>query len=127
MHQQRRYPIGAEVQPNGGTHFRVWASRPNKVEVVLEAGPGAPATIQLERQAEGYFAGLAPQATKGTRYRFRLDEGSCFPDPASRSQPDGPHGASQVVDPFAFEWTDSEWQGGSLEGQVLYEMHIGKG
>lgn len=124
MHPQRRYPIGAEVQPNGGAHFRVWAPRPKKVEVVLEAGPGAPATVQLEQQDGGYFAGLVPSAAKGTRYRFRLDTG-CFPDPVSRCQPDGPHGASQVVDPSGFGWTDSEWQGVGLEGQVLYEMHIG--
>jgi maltooligosyltrehalose trehalohydrolase len=125
MHRQRRYAIGAEVQPNGGTHFCVWASRPKKVEVLLEAGPGAPAAVQLERQAGGYFAGLVPQAAVGTRYRFRLDEAGCFPDPVSRSQPDGPHGASQVVDPSGFRWTDSEWQGAGINGQVLYEMHIG--
>lgn len=125
MEPQRRYPIGAEVQPHGGTHFRVWAPRPQKVEVVLEAGPGAPATVPLEQQADGYFALLVPQAAEGTRYRFRLDGAGCFPDPASRCQPDGPHGTSQVVDPSGFGWTDSEWQGVSLEGQVLYEMHIG--
>jgi maltooligosyltrehalose trehalohydrolase len=125
MHPQRRYPIGAEVQPNSGTHFRVWAPHPKKVEVVLEAGPGAPATVQLEQQAGGYFAALVPQAAEGTRYRFRLDEAGCFPDPVSRYQPEGPHGASQVVDPSDFGWTDSEWQGVGLEGQVLYEMHIG--
>ena len=48
-----------------------------------------------------------------------------LPDPASRFQPDGPHGASAVVDPAAFSWTDSGWPGIKLEGQVLYEMHIG--
>ena len=125
MNLQRRYPIGAELQPNGGTHFRVWAPRPKTVELLLEAGPGAPATVQLEQQAEGYFAGLVPQAAEGTRYRFRLDDAGCFPDPASRYQPDGPHGASQVVDPSGFGWNDSGWQGAGLEGQVIYEMHIG--
>lgn len=122
---QRRYPIGAEVQPDGGTHFRVWAPRPKKVDVVLEVGPGAPVTVELKPQAEGYFAGLVPQAAEGTRYRFRLDDAGCFPDPMSRYQPDGPHGASQVVDPAGFRWNDSQWQGVGLEGQVLYEIHIG--
>jgi len=56
---QRRYPIGAEVQPNGGAHFRVWAPRRKKVDVVLEAGPGAPATLELKPEADGYFAGLS--------------------------------------------------------------------
>ena len=62
MNLKRRYPVGAELQPNGGTHFRVWAPRPKKMEVLLEAGPGAPATVQLKRQEDGYFAGLVPSA-----------------------------------------------------------------
>jgi len=84
MNVQRRYPIGAEVQPNGGTHFRVWAPRPKKVEVMLEAGPGAPAIVPLKQEADGYFAGLVLQAAELTRYRFRLDGVGCFPDPMSR-------------------------------------------
>jgi maltooligosyltrehalose trehalohydrolase len=58
MHRQRRYAIGAEVQPAGGTHFCVRASRPKKVEVLLEAGPGAPAAVQMERQTGGEVAPL---------------------------------------------------------------------
>jgi maltooligosyltrehalose trehalohydrolase len=125
LNLQRRYPIGAEVQPKGGTHFRVWALRRKKVAVVLEAGPGAPTTVELKPQADGYFAGLVPQAAEGTRYRFQLDDAGCFPDPMSRYQPDGPHGASQVVNPTSFGWNDSKWLGVGLEGQVLYEIHIG--
>lgn len=122
---KRQYSIGAELQPGGGTHFQVWAPLPQRLEVLLEAGPGAPAAIQLEKEQDGYFAGLAPQAAAGTCYRFRLDDAGCFPDPASRYQPDGPFGASQVIDPLAFVWSDSGWQGAGLKGQVIYEMHIG--
>lgn len=125
MNFHRRYPIGAELQLNGGTHFRVWAPRPKKVEVVLEAGPGAQTILQLQEQEDGYFAGLVPQAAEGTRYRFRLDDSGCFPDPMSRYQPDGPFGASQVVDSSGFKWSDNGWQAGGLKGQVIYEMHIG--
>lgn len=125
MNLQRRYAIGAELQPAGGTHFCVWAPRPKKVEVVLEAGPGAPAALQLNPQAGGYFSGLVPQAAEGTCYRFRLNDADCFPDPASRYQPNGPHGASQVVDPSGYRWNDNGWQGVGIEGQVIYEMHIG--
>ena len=125
MNIQRRYPIGAEVQPNEGTHFRVWAPLLKKMEVVLESGPGAPATMELKQLPDGYFEGLALQAAAGTRYRFRLNSSGCFPDPASRFQPEGPHGASEVVDPSCFEWHDRKWQGMAIEGQVIYEMHIG--
>ncbi len=113
--------MGAEVQPQGGVHFRVWAPSRQSVDVVIEER-----TFPLEPEGGGYFSGLAPDAAAGTLYKYRLDVGGgWFPDPASRFQPHGPHGASQVVDPRTFPWTDAAWEGISLEGQVIYEMHIG--
>ena len=115
----------------GGVHFRVWASQPRHVEVVLEGGPGsyagaAPVVVALEPEGHGYFSGLVAAAGAGTRYRYRLDGGAdLYADPASRFQPDGPHGPSQVIDPGAFQWHDQDWRGVPLEGQVLYEMHLG--
>ncbi len=128
----RRRPVGAEVVPGVGVHFRVWAPRHRAVEVVIEGGPGARAggtvAVALEAEPDGYFAGTAPGAGAGTLYRFRLggEGGDLAADPASRFQPDGPHGPSEVVDPSAFEWTDDAWRGtGAVEGHVLYEMHVG--
>jgi maltooligosyltrehalose trehalohydrolase len=118
---RRRFPIGAEVLAEGGVHFRVWAPKRHRVEAVIESG----ATIELARDADGYFSGTAPQAVDGNRYRYKLDGAEAFPDPASRFQPHGPHGASQVVDPAGFRWSDAAWQGASLCGQVIYEMHCG--
>jgi maltooligosyltrehalose trehalohydrolase len=67
-----------------------------------------------------------PQAGAGTLYRYSLDGSAThYPDPASRFQPEGPHGPSQVINPEAFPWTDAAWQGVHLEGQIVYEMHIG--
>jgi maltooligosyltrehalose trehalohydrolase len=91
---------------------------------VLENGPGSPADIDLQSEA-GYFAAVVDQAAASTRYRYRLDGRGGFPDPASRFQPDGPQGASEVIDPASFPWTDENWKGVSLTGQVIYEMHIG--
>src|SRR5688572_27284227 len=119
---RRRLPVGAEMQKGGGVHFRVWAPRRRTVEVVQEGG-GAP--VRLDPERDGYFSGLVPHAEAGLRYRYRLDGGQPLPDPASRFQPDGPHGPSQVVDPGRFAWTDREWRGVEPRGQVLYEMHIG--
>ncbi len=121
----RRYPIGAEVVEAGGVHFRVWAPSRKRVEVTLEAGPGAPGRVELEREAGGYFGGCGTGARAGTRYRYRLDGDGPYPDPASRYQPEGPHGPSQVVDARRFPWTDAAWKGAPLRGQVVYEMHIG--
>jgi maltooligosyltrehalose trehalohydrolase len=115
----RRLPIGAEVVP-GGVHFRVWAPKRHRVEVVHDGGSPV-----LEREEDGYFSGLVEEIGAGASYRYRLDGGDAFPDPASRFQPEGPHGPSCVVDPSAFEWTDRDWQGVGREGQVLYEMHVG--
>ena len=119
---QRRLAVGAELT-SGGVHFRVWAPRRREVQVVFEGG-GEP--VRLAAEAGGYFSGVAPWARAGLLYRFRLDgEGSAYPDPASRFQPEGPHGPSQVVDPSSFHWTDDDWGGAGPEGQVLYEMHVG--
>jgi maltooligosyltrehalose trehalohydrolase len=107
-------------------HFRVWAPAAAGVEVVLEGGPGVPAAISLEAEPQGYFSGLVAAAGPGTLYRYRLAPGGRLgPDPASRFQPAGPHGPSQVIDPGAFGWTDAAWPGVRLPGQVIYEMHIG--
>src|SRR5207248_2354297 len=126
----RRRPIGAEAVP-GGVHFRVWAPRRHRVEVAAEYGPGHPSperrrAIDLEAEGDGYFSGCVPGLVAGDRYCFRLNgEEPLFPDPASRFQPEGPHGPSQVVDPASFAWTDGDWLGVHLGGQVLYELHIG--
>src|SRR5262249_12617616 len=123
---KRRLPVGAEVQPEGGVHFRVWVPRRRAVSVVLEGGPGAGVEVVLTDERDGYFSGRSEAAVPGPRYRSLLDRGpTLYPDPASRCQPDGPHGPSQVVDPTAFRWTDGAWRGCGVEGQVIYEMHVG--
>ncbi|HYO13039.1 MAG TPA: alpha-amylase family glycosyl hydrolase, partial [Thermoanaerobaculia bacterium] len=117
--------MGAEVVPEG-VCFRVWAPRCERVEVVVEGPSGSwPVEMDLDVEGNGYFSGLVPGAGAGALYRFRLDDGEAFPDPASRFQPQGPYGPSQVVDPATFEWTDEDWPGIGRDGQVLYEMHIG--
>jgi maltooligosyltrehalose trehalohydrolase len=118
----RRLPIGAEYQRGEGTHFRVWAPAARAVAVVFDDGGEA---APLRAEGGGYHAALVPQARPGTRYRFRLDGKESFPDPASRWQPEGPHGPSEVVEPEAFRWSDEGWRGVDPRGQVLYEMHIG--
>ena len=116
----RRLPVGAEVTAGNIVHFRVWAPDAVTVDVVLGGR-----TIALTREPDGYFSNEAA-GQAGDRYGFRVDGSEkLYPDPASRFQPDGPHGLSQVVDPATFAWTDAAWQGVSLAGQVLYELHTG--
>jgi maltooligosyltrehalose trehalohydrolase len=118
---KRRLPIGAEPLDAARTHYRVWAPAATGVTVVLDNGTATP----LEVEGDGYFSGVAAGGA-GTRYRFRVDDPTLlYPDPASRFQPDGPDGPSEVIDPAAYAWADQGWAGLGGEDQVLYEMHVG--
>jgi maltooligosyltrehalose trehalohydrolase len=119
----RRYPIGAEVDERG-TSFRVWAPLARQLALVIESP--SPRALALEPEAGGYFGLHVPGVAAGTRYRLRIDGDAVCADPASRFQPDGPFGPSQVVDPRAFAWTDRRWPGVAEPArQVLYELHVG--
>ena len=126
LHAQRRHPIGAEVIGKDETYFRVWAPKAREIDVVLEDGTSSePIFYPLTPEAGGYFSG-AVNVGAGSRYRFRVNRGENFyPDPASRFQPQGPHGPSCIVDPRQFRWADTNWPGVTLKGQIIYEMHIG--
>jgi len=118
---RRRSPIGVEPIDSRTAHARVWAPRVARVQVVTESGE----RTALTPEDGGYFSG-AFNASAGDRYRFQLeDDDKLYPDPASRYQPDGPHGPSELIDPRSFSWTDHAWQGAHLEGQIVYEMHVG--
>jgi maltooligosyltrehalose trehalohydrolase len=118
----RRLPIGAECV-EGGVHFRVWAPKHDAVSVVVLRG-SREERARLEPEPGGYFSGLA-DAAAGDRYWFEVKGGRRFPDPASRCQPDGPHGPSEIIEPRGFPWTDAGWRGVDPEGQILYELHVG--
>jgi maltooligosyltrehalose trehalohydrolase len=120
-------PIGAEVVPGGGVDFRVWAPLRKRVRVAFGPAPNQlDQTLELERASDGYFSGFAPQAAAGTCYGFLVDDDTTvYPDPASRFQPDGIHGASEVIDASEFGWNDQHWTGAELHGQVIYELHLG--
>jgi maltooligosyltrehalose trehalohydrolase len=126
---QRRYPIGAELIGPEQSHFRVWAPKAGSVDLVLEASTEESPSqtfLALEAEEGGYFSGHA-NAGAGARYWFRVNN-NFYPDPASRFQPDGPHGSSRIVDPTRFQWSDSQWPGpaaAGLKGQIIYEMHVG--
>src|SRR5688572_19250594 len=118
----RRFPIGAEVHPEG-THFRVWAPAPREIQLVV-AGDDGPTDVGLDREPDGYYSTLVPGLGAGARYQYRLD-GELCPDPASRFQPDGPGAPSQVVDSSSYRWGAPLSSGIDLLGQVIYEMHVG--
>src|SRR5690242_8874120 len=94
----RSLAIGAEPLEAGGAHFRVWAPKCRRVELLIEGGAAQP----LSPEPDGYFSLFLAEAGAGLRYRYRLDGEGAYPDPASRFQPEGPHGPSELVDGRAF-------------------------
>jgi len=123
---ERRLPIGAEVIGGHGVHFRVWAPRHSTIAVVLSPRTPDETAIEMLAESDGYFSAFAPDARSGTLYGFRFaGDDKVFPDPASRFQPTGVHGLSQVVDHLSYQWNDDEFPGIDLHGQIIYEMHVG--
>jgi maltooligosyltrehalose trehalohydrolase len=119
----RRIPVGAEfLEEFSGTHFRLWAPAHKTARVTFE---DQREPVALEPERDGYFSGFCAGVGPGTRYKYELDGGESYPDPASRFQPAGPHGFSEVVNGNSFRWTDAGWPGVKLAGQVVYEMHLG--
>lgn len=121
--RRRRRPFGAEVFEDG-VHFRVSAPRRSRVTLSIESEGGR--TVPMEGSASEGFSCFVPELRAGALYRYLLDDDTKpYPDPVSRFQPEGPHGASEVVDPAAFSWRDQNRSGATLHGQVIYELHVG--
>ncbi len=122
----RRFPIGAELLPDGRAHVRVWAPARRRVAVVHGPGLACAAPLAAEKDAEGMFSGTVDGLAAGSPYAFRLDDDPHpYPDPASRFQPEGPHGPSEVIDPTRLPLDRSGLEGHPARGQVVYELHIG--
>ena len=117
-------PIGA-WRDGERTRVRIWAPEHSRVDLVIDHGLTR-AFRELERDARGYWSGTYADVAVGARYKFRLsgDDSQVFPDPASRYQPDGVHGFSQVIDP-AFRWTDHNFRPPRADALVFYELHVG--
>ena len=113
---------GTTCSLRGGTRFVLWAPFRDRAEIHL-TGP-ADRTIPMKKDECGYFHAILDKLPAGSRYFYRLDGGSEYPDPASRFQPDGVHGPSQVVSPD-FDWNDSDWRGLPLQEYIIYELHTG--
>jgi maltooligosyltrehalose trehalohydrolase len=113
--------VGASVR-DGRTNFSVWAPGRERVHLVLESGE----RVEMAPRGDGRHEVSLERAPAGLRYRFAFgpdDEG--LPDPASRWQPDGVHGASAVDDGSSFPWSDGAWRGRPLSEYVVYEVHLG--
>lgn len=121
---KRAYPVGAEICKEG-VHFRVFAPRHKKVELVIEQDKQPTLFLEMKKEKKGYFSLFTNQAKEGTLYYYRLSGSrKYYADPASRYQPLGPEGPSCVMK-REFKWTDDAWAGVRPYNHIIYEMHIG--
>lgn len=120
MPSKTRPPHGALVTSEG-IRFSLWSPRAESVELLLDAGLRMP----MIRAQDGYFELLVERLEPGANYRYSLDGGQPMPDPASRYQPEGVHGPSQIVDPSVYVWKDAAWQGIPRQELIFYELHVG--
>jgi malto-oligosyltrehalose trehalohydrolase len=121
MRRHHELPFGAEPTADG-VRFRLWA--PSASGVSLQIEDVATLAIPMVREKDGWFSLTTAAARPGTRYRYSIG-GKSVPDPASRRQPAGVHGPSEVVDPTEHVWSDLGWCGRRWEELVFYEVHIG--
>jgi maltooligosyltrehalose trehalohydrolase len=115
-------PLGATILDSGKCSFLVWAPRARQVEVCI--GKPGQRTVEMTSLSFGYFYAEIQDVAPGAEYKYRLDGNKELSDPASKSQPHGVHGPSQVVS-SRFDWEDQAWRGIPLSQYVIYELHIG--
>ena len=116
----RALPFGAAILDDGHVRFRLWAPSQAEVGVAIEGA----ALVPMHPAGDGWFEAMA-SCGAGTRYRYRLADGTLVPDPAARAQADDVHGPSVVVDPLAYQWCNPDWSGRPWREVVLYELHAG--
>lgn len=116
-------PVGALVTGPSQVTFRAWA--PWVKTLAVEILGNQPEIVPMQLQPFGYWETTVSNTGVGTRYQYVLHEKLKLPDPASRFQPEGVHGPSEVVDSASFNWTDHQWKGLPLQDYIIYELHPG--
>jgi maltooligosyltrehalose trehalohydrolase len=115
-------PLGSNYLGDGRCGFRVWAPLAQKVDVHIVAPHDR--LEPLKRDMRGYHQAIVDTVTPGSLYLYRLDGIKDRPDPASRHQPRGVHGPTEVID-SDFPWEDHWWTGLPLRDYLIYELHVG--
>ena len=126
QHERWQLERGAMVQRDGSVHFSVWAPSAEALQVRVKSG----SATGLHRLApvagqDGVHEATVPGVGAGADYAIVFPDGRELPDPVSRHQPHGVHGASRTVDPAAHAWHDEGWKGIPLSDYVIYELHVG--
>ena len=120
MRYQHKMSFGAEIlmMPRSGFGFGRRARRASQSNSLRKVWP----CVVWTKVA---FELVTREAGPGTRYQFTIDGRHKVPDPASRYQPSGVHGPSEVIAPEEFEWQQNHWHGRPWDETILYELHSG--
>ena len=102
--------------------FNLWAPKAKSIHLVTQNSENK---IALQKQDFGYWSLELENILPGIHYKYLIDEQDSFPDPASLSQPDGVHEASEIIDLKGFDWTDQNWENIPLQEMIQYELHTG--
>ncbi|HZH70864.1 MAG TPA: alpha-amylase family glycosyl hydrolase, partial [Mariniphaga sp.] len=102
--------------------FNTWASKPEILHLIID---GHPQPYEMSKEDYGFWSVQVENLSPGSRYKYQIDGKESYPDPASLSQPEGVHDASEVIDLDDFEWTDSGWDNIAPDELIIYELHTG--
>jgi len=115
--------LSANILRDDTVSFRVWAPRVRELSVILPNRGGN--SFPLASEGNGYFSGVVAGIGDGENYLYLLDGETARPDPASRFQPEGVHGPSQIVAADRYAWNANDWKGIPLDDYIIYELHVG--
>jgi malto-oligosyltrehalose trehalohydrolase len=118
-------PFGVEFISADRARFRLWAPSARSVTLIVES-PGTEGGLQVSLKdiGDGWRESVL-EVAPGATYSYRIDNELNVPDPASRFNPRGPSGPSEIIDPEHFDWQDDSWRGRPWHEAVLYELHVG--
>lgn len=114
--------LSAERKGNATT-FTVWA--PEKKKMILHLVHPKDEQIEMKKDIEGYWQATVDNLSEDVKYFYKPEGEKDLPDPASRYQPEGVHGPSQVIDHLSYKWNDDGWKGLLIEELIIYELHVG--
>ena len=114
--------LGVNFNEEGQADIALWAPKVDCAEIYYVDKNKSEQLIGGEL---GLWTLTTDSLKPGDLYFFKLDGKVQFPDPASLSQPDGVHGASQAVNNREFNWTDEKWKNFALKDYIFYELHVG--
>jgi len=114
--------LGVNFNEEGQADIALWAPKVDYAEIYYVDKNKSEQLIGGEL---GLWTLTTDSLKPGDLYFFKLDGKVQFPDPASLSQPDGVHGASQAINNREFNWTDEKWKNFALKDYIFYELHVG--